>query len=330
MFVADPGKTGHYHSGFPKHLRALQLRPHGFLKQIRQASRLAHVVGPWQPTALPLNSRLPPAMKSLLRSCLLALLLSPLPLLALDIIAHRGASEEAPENTLPAMQLAWEQGADAVELDLWLSRDGKLVVFHDADTKRFAEPARKIKEMTLAEIQQLDVGAFKGAQFKGVRVPALESILATVPAGKRIVLELKDGPELIPEFARVIHAWGLKTEQMWVISFKEDTLRASKKALPDVLHYFLKGYKADPKTGGLPQLEPLLILCREAKFEGLNLHFDWPVTPEFTARVKARNLKLLIWTVDDAAVAKRLAAAGVDAITTNRPAWLREQLQHKN
>ena len=269
-------------------------------------------------------------MKSLLHSCLLALLLSPFPLPALEIIAHRGASEDAPENTLPAMQLAWEQGSDAAELDLWLSRDGKLAVFHDADTKRFAEPVRKIKEMTLAEIQQLDVGAFKGAPFKGVRVPALESILATVPAGKRIVLELKDGPELIPEFARIIQASGLKTEQMCVISFKEDTLRASKKALPDVPHYFLKGYKADPKTGELPQLEPLLALCRDAKFEGLNLHFDWPVTTEFTAKVKARNLKLMIWTVDDAAVAKRLAAAGVDAITTNRPAWLREQLQNKD
>ena len=269
-------------------------------------------------------------MKSLFHHCLFALLLSPLPLPAQDIIAHRGASEDAPENTLPAMQLAWEQGADAAELDLWLSRDGKLVVFHDADTKRFAEPVRKIKEMTLEEIQQLDVGALKGDKFKGVRVPTLESIMATVPAGKRIVLELKDGPELIPEFARVVEASGLKTEQLCVISFKEDTLRASKKTLPEVPHYFLKGYKADPKTGELPRLEPLLTLCREAKFEGLNLHFDWPVTAEFTAKVKAQKLKLLIWTVDDAAVAKRLAAAGVDAITTNRPAWLREQLKQKD
>ncbi len=94
------------------------------------------------------------------------------------------------------MQLAWEQGADAAELDLWLSRDGKLVVFHDADTKRFAEPVRKIKEMTLEEIQQLDVGAFKGAKFKGVRVPTLESILATVPAhtGRASLALLANGP----------------------------------------------------------------------------------------------------------------------------------------
>ena len=122
----------------------------------------------------------------------------------------------------------------------------------------------------------------------------------------------------------------LKAEQLCVISFKEDTLRGSKRMLRDIPHFFLKGYKADPKTGELPRLEPLLDLCRDAKFEGLNLHFDWPVTPEFTAKVKAQNLKLLIWTVDDPAVARRLAAAGVDAITTNRPAWLREQLRRSD
>lgn len=269
-------------------------------------------------------------MKALLRSCLTALVLSPALLSALEIIAHRGASAEAPENTLSAMKLGWEQGTDAVELDLWLSRDGRLVVFHDADTKRFAEPVRKIKEMTWDEIQQLDVGLWKDKKFQGERVPTLESILATVPARKRIVLELKDGPELIPEFLRVIKASGLKSQQLCVISFKEDTLRGSKKALPEVPHFFLKGYKADPKTGELPQLEPLLSLCREANFEGLNLHSDWPVTPEFAAKVKSHHLKLLIWTVDEAAVARRLAAAGVDAITTNRPAWLRRQLDPKN
>jgi glycerophosphoryl diester phosphodiesterase len=266
-------------------------------------------------------------MKSLFRYCLFLTFLSPALLQAVEIIAHRGASNDAPENTLASAKLGWEQGADAVEIDLWLSADGKLVVFHDADTKRFAEPVRKIKSMTLAEIQELDVGAFKGAQFKGERVPSLESILATVPAGKRIVLELKDGPEILPEFVRVVKASALKSEQMCVISFKEDTLRDSKKALPDVPHYFLKGYKADAKTGEFPKVEPLLELCREAKFEGLNLHFDWPVTPEFTAKIKAQNLKLLIWTVDDPAVARNLAAAGVNAITTNRPAWLREQLK---
>src|SRR5262249_54058546 len=107
-----------------------------------------------------------------------------------EIIAHRGASADAPENTLPAMELAWKQGADAVETDLWLSADGKLLIFHDTTTKRY-EPeggvSRPITALKWEEAQQLDVGAFKGAEFKGTRIPSLEGLLATVPKGKRAV-----------------------------------------------------------------------------------------------------------------------------------------------
>ena len=88
------------------------------MKQIRQSGKPARVVNQWQPTPLPLKFHLLISMKSLFRSCLLALLLSPFPLPALEIIAHRGASEDAPENTLPTMQLAWEQGSDALATDL--------------------------------------------------------------------------------------------------------------------------------------------------------------------------------------------------------------------
>ena len=82
-----------------------------------------------------------------------------------EIIAHRGASADAPENTLAAMKLAWAQGADAIEMDLWLSHDGKIIVFHDATTKRFEGAARKVSDLTLEEARQLDVGAWKGDRF---------------------------------------------------------------------------------------------------------------------------------------------------------------------
>src|SRR5688572_13467983 len=98
---------------------------------------------------------------------------------AVEIIAHRGASDDAPENSLSAMKLAWEQGADAIELDLWLSRDGKLIVFHDSNTKRIAGVERKISDYTLEEAAQLDVGKWKSPKFAGEKLPSLESILAT-------------------------------------------------------------------------------------------------------------------------------------------------------
>ena len=267
---------------------------------------------------------------SLIRGTLalgLSLVVSHGTLHAVEIIAHRGASFDAPENTLAAMKLGWAQNADAVELDLWLSKDGKLIVFHDKDTKRFETNARPITNLTLAEARQLDVGAWKGEAFKGEFIPTLESILATVPKGKRIVLEIKDGPHTIPEFTRVLRASGLAEQQLVVISFNFATLAASKKDWPKVDHYFLMDYQQNAKTEKFPELAPLIQRAKKAGFEGLNLSSKWPITKEFVSEVKAAGLKMYVWTVDDAETARALKEAGVDGITTNKPQWLREQLQ---
>ena len=259
------------------------------------------------------------------RAFLLCWVFAQLAASGVEIIAHRGASADAPENTLSAMQLAWEQQADAIELDLWLSADGKLVVFHDADTKRFESVARRIPSLSWEEAQKLDVGTWKDPKYKGERIPTLESILATVPPGKRAVLEIKCGPEILPEFKKVLAASGRKPRELVVISFRYDTLSESKKIFPDIEHYFLHDYKKD-KAGEYPQLQPIIARCKEADFEGLNLNFNWPIDKKFTETVKAAGLKLFVWTVDDSAIAKRVAEAGVDGITTNRPKWLRDQL----
>jgi glycerophosphoryl diester phosphodiesterase len=270
-------------------------------------------------------------MFTLLRRAVLALWLSFAvshgTLRAVEIIAHRGASFDAPENTLASMKLGWEQNADGVELDLWLSKDGKLIVFHDKDTKRFEPTARAITNLTLAEARLLDVGSWKGEKYKGEPVPTLESILATIPKGKRVVLEIKDGPHIIPEFTRVLRASGVPEKQLVVISFNFATLAASKKDWPKVDHYFLMDYKQDTKTQKFPELAPLIKRAKGAGFEGLNLSFKWPITKEFVTEVKAAGLKMYVWTVNDAEVARGLVDAGVDGITTDKPQWLREQLK---
>ncbi len=244
-----------------------------------------------------------------------------------EIIAHRGASADAPENTLTSMKLAWAQGADAIEVDLWLSRDGKIIVFHDATTKRFDGTGRKISDLTLEESRQMDVGAWKGERYKGERVPLLEEVLATIPAGKRAVLEIKSGSELVPELARVLRAVARPSAETCVISFSHAALAASKKELPALEHYFLSRWKVDDKTGKAPELAGLIAQAKEAKFDGLNLESAWPIDAAFAGQVKTAGLKLLVWTVNDASTARRLAAAGVHSITTDRPGTLREDLQ---
>src|SRR5688572_4204753 len=246
---------------------------------------------------------------------------------AVEIIAHRGASADAPENSLSAMKLAWEQKTDSIELDLWLSKDGKILVFHDSDTKRIGGVNRKITDYTLEEGRKIDVGSWKDPKFKGEMMPSLESILETIPEGKRAIIELKSGPEIAPELARVLKASKKPAAQLAIISFKFDGLVASKKLLPELEHYFLHDYKKDAKTGEFPTLAPLIEKTKAAGFTGLDLQFKWPIDEKFVADVKAAGLKFVVWTVDDAEVARKLAALGVDGITTNKPAFLREQLR---
>lgn len=105
---------------------------------------------------------------------------------AVDIIGHRGASHDAPENTLAAFKLGWEQGADAVELDIWLTKDGKIVCLHDADTKRTTGVLKKAADSTLAELRTLDAGTWKDAKWRGEKIPTLTEALAAIPRRQAI------------------------------------------------------------------------------------------------------------------------------------------------
>lgn len=242
-----------------------------------------------------------------------------------EIVAHRGASFDAPENTLAAIKLAWEQKADASEFDVFLSKDGKIVVIHDATTKRTACVDMKVAETTLDELRKLDVGSWKGAKFKGERIPTLEEMLATVPTGKRVFIEVKCGPEIVPELDRVLKVCKLKPEQTCVISFNADVIAATKKARPDLPCYWvvnLAPKNAKPKTA-----EELIEKAKEIKADGLDLSATPAILDKaFGDKVKAAGFKLYVWTVNDVELAKKMIAAGVESITTDKPGWLREQL----
>ena len=123
---------------------------------------------------------------------------------AVEIIGHRGASSEAPENTLASFRLAWAQHADAGELDIYLSKDGEVVVIHDATTRRVGKRSRRVVDQTLAELKQLDVGQWKGSKWAGERIPTLAEVLSTIPDGKRLFIEIKCGPEVIPPLVKVL------------------------------------------------------------------------------------------------------------------------------
>lgn len=246
---------------------------------------------------------------------------------AVEIVAHRGASFDAPENTVASIKLAWEQKADASEFDVYLSKDGQIVVIHDATTKRVAGVDRKVVDQTLDELRRLDVGKWKNAKYAGERIPTLAEVLATVPAGKRVFIEVKCGPEIVPELDRVLKSSGLKPEQTAIISFSDAVIAAAKKARPDLKAYWIvsirpgKGKKAQPPTA-----EKLITRAKEIHADGLDLSADPALDRAYADKVKAAKLGLYVWTVNDVATAKRIIEIGVDGITTDRPGWLREQL----
>ena len=107
------------------------------------------------------------------------------------IIAHRGESYDAPENTLASINLAWERGAEAVEIDVHLSKDNQVVVIHDPNTLRVSGIKKKIKNSTVADLKKLDVGSWKSAEFKNEKIPTLKEVLATVPQSKKLIIEIK-------------------------------------------------------------------------------------------------------------------------------------------
>ncbi len=242
-----------------------------------------------------------------------------------EIVAHRGASFDAPENTVAAIKLAWQQKADAAEFDVYLSKDGKIVVIHDATTKRTAGEDRKVAGSTVEQLKKLDVGKWKDPKFAGERVPTLEEMLATVPAGKRVFIEVKCGPEIVEELDRVLKASKLKPEQTAVISFSADVVAAAKKARPDLQAYWIVSLA--PKGKQPRNAEELIAKAKEIKADGLDLSATPAILDKtFGTKVKDAGLKLYVWTVNDAALARQMIAAGVESITTDRPGWLREQL----
>lgn len=246
---------------------------------------------------------------------------------AVEIVAHRGASHDAPENTIAAFMLGWHQNADACELDIHLSKDDQVVVIHDPTTKRTTGRDGKVSQQTLAELRASDAGSWKGEKWRSENIPTLAESLDTLPDGKRFFIEIKCGVEVLPELARVIMASGKQPQQLPILAFSYEVARQAKALLPAHEISLLYDWKEDKDTGKPLSPDALIAKARAARLDGLNVKHTGPMDAGFAGKVKSAGLKLYVWTVDDAAIVRRMAALGVDGITKNRPEWLRAQLK---
>lgn len=244
------------------------------------------------------------------------------------IVAHRGASYDAPENTLAAFRLAWEKGTDAVEGDFYLTRDGRVACFHDRDTKRVAGREGKISDMTWAEVQSLDVGKWKHARYEGEKVPSLEQVLELIPEGKFLLIEIKTGPEIVPSVRRILLDMNIRPESVRIIAFDQEVIRSAKIQIPEVKAFWLTSFKKDDKGMLRPTPKEILATLKDVRADGLDARANPDVmTPAFVKQLHDLGYEAHCWTVNDPELALQMQAAGMDSITTDRPAFLRQALK---
>lgn len=243
-------------------------------------------------------------------------------LLAQEIIAHRGASYLAPENTLASVKLGYELDADAVEVDVHLSADNRIVVIHDADSKRTGgKPGSVIRETHSDELRKLEVGSWKNEKYRGEKIPFIEEVLEIVPEGKSLVIELKASSEIVPYLRDAIVKSGIQN-QLVLISFDKEAIIKAKALMPAIPAYWLlhnyKNYS----------IKQAIDIAKENNLQGLDVHYKL-VDKEFMKEMKAANLDVYVYTVNDPKDAKKLSKLAVKGITTDRPDLLRDILMDK-
>jgi glycerophosphoryl diester phosphodiesterase len=228
------------------------------------------------------------------------------------VIAHRGWSAVAPENTLVSFRKALEMGAPTMECDVHLTRDGHVVVMHDPAVDRTTDGAGKIADMTLEDIRRLDAGSWKGPEYTGERVPLLSELLELTRGKTLLCLEIK-AEGIAAQVVDVIRQADA-IRDVAIISFSFDTcceVRHLEPRLP--VGFLCLGVEAGDDAAAWELTEKVLIgglQAISALYKG--------VTPELRRATKARGLALWAWTMDDEESLRAMIDLGVDTITSNR------------
>jgi len=241
------------------------------------------------------------------------------------IVAHRGASKDAPENTLPAFRLGWVQGADAIEGDFHLTKDKQIVCIHDPDTKKITGKKLIVKESTLTELKQLDMGAYHGEKFIGTTIPTIAEVFKTVPKGKKFYIEIKSDAEIIPYLLKEIKKSGLIEEQIVIISFNHQVLKEFKSTAPQFKVYWLSSFKRNERDSFTPSVDTVLNTLKYINADGFS-STKKRIDLDFITTVKEAGYEYHVWTVNNEETAKRFQQWGTQSITTDTPSKIKNSL----
>jgi glycerophosphoryl diester phosphodiesterase len=243
------------------------------------------------------------------------------------IVAHRGASHDAPENTLAAFRLAWEQGSDGIEGDFYLTADQQIACIHDRDTERTTGVKRIVEQSTLAQLRGLEYGGWKDPRWRGEAIPTLAEVFATVPPGKTFVIELKSKQAIVPVLSAELQRLDARAIRLLIISFDQQTVAACRQAMPQIPVHWLTSFDSEGE-GVQPTAGGIAAIVKQCGAAGVGMKGDREVIDaDFIEQLTAAGCpEFHVWTIDAPDDARFFQQLGAIGITTNRPAHIRAAL----
>ncbi|MBO5761755.1 MAG: glycerophosphodiester phosphodiesterase [Lentisphaeria bacterium] len=245
-------------------------------------------------------------------------------------ISHRGESCDAPENTLPAFALSLERNTDGMECDIHLTKDGVLVTNHDSNTLRTSGVESIIEESIFADLQKLDV-CYDKKSYSPCRIPLFRDTLQFLGKNRVYYVEIKeDDPRVIPAMVEELEKAEIPPEQIVMISFKRNIVKLFKEAYPERKALFLTSFRVFENGTWTPSADALIEELKELKADGVDIHGNLTfLSKEYVQKVKEAGFSFAVWTIDEVETAKRFVEFGVDAITSNCAAHLKQLIEQK-
>jgi glycerophosphoryl diester phosphodiesterase len=237
------------------------------------------------------------------------------------IIAHRGSSFYAPENTLAAFELALHQAADAIELDAKLTADGQVVVFHDHRVDRTTQSNGRVKNLTLADLRKMDAGSHFDITFKGEKIPTLDEVFKAVGQLALINVELKNYDTLTDQLPEKVASLVIRHRLVYRVlfsSFNPLALLRIRRLIPEAPI----GLLAIPgRKGALARSWPGKLLS----YQSLHIQLN-DTTPRLISSLHRHDRKCFVFIVNQETDMRRMFEMGVDGIITDNPVLARQVL----
>ena len=241
------------------------------------------------------------------------------------LIAHRGESKDAPENTLPAYRTAVERGF-GFECDIYLARDKRLFTFHDGNLTRTTAGANTNRctnvdwEETVSKVNVGGWGRWKGSKFDPTRPALFSEVLALAREGRYVYVEVKgNDPSWVPYIKdEIAKARNVNPGNVLFISFGDRVCAELKRAMPEYRVYFLLSTRKRGREGTPWTAEEVISRLRQLGVDGVDIHFDPAIhDAAFVKKVHDAGFSFHVWTIDDLETAKKAFAVGADTLTTN-------------